>query len=200
MDNNLIRNLAIAACLGALTACTAMSTQQSTQQPDKSSPSAQQEPVAAPPVVPYFVRQPVAQQPEQQTSISKGSGIFVRDTAPQATATADETIAETGDITLNFKAADLNEFVRVVFEEILKHEQLVTSLINTLMDTAIEQKDHATNMFLQWFVTEQVEEEANVDEVLQQLKLAKDSKGALFMLDKQMATRTFTPPTAEGGA
>ncbi len=90
--------------------------------------------------------------------------------------------------------------VYTVFEEILKHEQHVTSLINRLMDTAIEQKDHATNMFLQWFVTEQVEEEANVDEVLQQLKLAKDSKGALFMLDKQMGTRTFTPPTAEGGA
>jgi ferritin len=82
----------------------------------------------------------------------------------------------------------------------LKHEQLVTSLINNLMDTAIEQKDHATNMFLQWFVTEQVEEEANVEEVLQQLELAQESKGALFMLDKDMATRTFTPPTAEGGA
>ena len=90
--------------------------------------------------------------------------------------------------------------VQTVFEEILKHEQHVTSLINQLMDTAIEQKDHATNMFLQWFVTEQVEEEANVDEVLQQLNLAKDSKGALFMLDKEMATRVFTPPAAEGGA
>ena len=90
--------------------------------------------------------------------------------------------------------------VFTVFEEILKHEQHVTSLINSLMDTAIEQKDHATTMFLQWFVTEQVEEEANVDEILQQLKLAKESKGALFMLDKEMATRTFTPPTAEGGA
>jgi ferritin len=90
--------------------------------------------------------------------------------------------------------------VVTVFKEILKHEQLVTSLINSLMDTAIEQKDHATNMFLQWFVTEQVEEEANVDEVLQQLELAQESKGALFMLDKDMGVRTFTPPSAEGGA
>lgn len=89
--------------------------------------------------------------------------------------------------------------VFTVFQEILKHEQHVTSLINGLMDTAIEQKDHATNMFLQWFVTEQVEEEANVDEVLQQLKLAKESKGTLFMLDREMGTRTFTPP-AQGGA
>ncbi len=90
--------------------------------------------------------------------------------------------------------------VVTVFQEILKHEQLVTSLINSLMDTAIEQKDHATNMFLQWFVTEQVEEEANVDEVLRQLELAQESKGALFMLDKDMSTRVFTPPSAEGGA
>ncbi len=90
--------------------------------------------------------------------------------------------------------------VVTVFQEILKHEQLVTSLINKLMDTAIEQKDHATNMFLQWFVTEQVEEEANVEEVLQQLDLAQESKGALFMLDKDMGTRVFAPPSAEGGA
>ncbi|MCP4450147.1 MAG: ferritin [Planctomycetes bacterium] len=90
--------------------------------------------------------------------------------------------------------------VLTVFQETLKHEQLVTILVNNLMDTAIEQKDHATNMFLQWFVTEQVEEEANVDEVLQQLELAQESKGALFMLDKDMGTRVFTPPSAEGGA
>lgn len=90
--------------------------------------------------------------------------------------------------------------VLTIFNEILKHERHVTALINKLMDTAIEQKDHATNMFLQWFVTEQVEEEANVDEVLQQLDLAQESKGALFMLDKDMGTRTFTPPSAEGGA
>jgi hypothetical protein len=49
-------------------------------------------------------------------------------------------------------------------------------------------------------VDEQVEEEANVDEVLQQLELAQESKGALFMLDKDMGVRTFTPPSAEGGA
>jgi len=128
MDKNLIRKLAMAACFGALTACTAMSTQQQTQQPEKPSSSTEQETVAAPPLVPYFVRQPVVQEQEQQepqTSITKGSGIFVRDTAAEAAATADKTIAETGDITLNFKAADLNEFVRVVFEEILKQNYLI---------------------------------------------------------------------------
>jgi ferritin len=87
-----------------------------------------------------------------------------------------------------------------VFKEILKHEQHVTALINGLMDTAIEQKDHATNMFMQWFVTEQVEEEKNVEEVIRQLNLAQESKGALFLLDKEMATRTFVPPAAQGGA
>jgi ferritin len=90
--------------------------------------------------------------------------------------------------------------VITVFKEILKHEQHVTALINTLMDTAIAEKDHATNMFIQWFVTEQVEEEKNVEEVLRQLNLAQESKGALFLLDKEMSTRTFTPPAAEGGA
>lgn len=90
--------------------------------------------------------------------------------------------------------------VMTVFKEILKHEQHVTALINGLMDTAIEQKDHASNMFLQWFVTEQVEEEKNVEEVIRQLDLAQESKGALFLLDKEMATRTFVPPAAQGGA
>ncbi|RKZ67673.1 MAG: type II secretion system protein GspD [Gammaproteobacteria bacterium] len=107
-----------------------MSTQQQTQQPEKPPPSTQQEPVAAPPAVPYFARQPVAQKPEPKTSIRKGSGVFVRDTTAEAAnaeaaATADETIAKTGDITLNFKAADLNEFVRVVFEEILTQNYLI---------------------------------------------------------------------------
>jgi len=120
----------MSACFAVLSSCTTMSTQQSTQQPDKPSQSAQQAPVAAPPVVPYFVREPVAQKSEPQTSISKGSGVFVRDTAAaaansEAAATVAETIAEAGDITLNFKAADLNEFIRVVFEEILTQNYLI---------------------------------------------------------------------------
>src|SRR5512133_3880017 len=60
-----------------------------------------------------------------------------------------------------------------VFEATLAHEQLVTSLINNLMDVAIKESDHATKSFLQWFVDEQVEEEANVEQILNNLRLIK---------------------------
>ena len=86
-----------------------------------------------------------------------------------------------------------------VFEETLKHEQLVTSLINNLVNVATEEKDHATSNFLQWFVAEQVEEEASATDVLDQLKIAKDSPQALLMLDRELGSRVFTyPPTTEG--
>lgn len=84
-----------------------------------------------------------------------------------------------------------------VFEETYKHEQHVTSLIEDLMTLAIEEKDYATSNFLQWFIDEQVEEEATASEVLEHLKLV-DGKGqALLMFDREFRTRTFTPPTAE---
>jgi ferritin len=85
-----------------------------------------------------------------------------------------------------------------VFEAVYKHEQKVTGLINDLVNLAVEEKDHATNSFLQWFVTEQVEEEDNASTVLSQLKLIKDSPQALFMMDKEMGQRVFTPPATEG--
>ena len=82
-----------------------------------------------------------------------------------------------------------------ICKKTLNHEQLVSSLINKLVDLAITEKDHASNMFLQWFVTEQVEEEANVVEIIQKLELTEEAKGALFILDKEMGTRVFVPPT-----
>jgi ferritin len=85
-----------------------------------------------------------------------------------------------------------------VFEATLKHEQKVTGLINDLMYLAREVKDNASEIFLQWFVNEQVEEEDNVSTVLGQLKLIKDSPQALYLMDKEMAQRIFTPPTTEG--
>ena len=85
-----------------------------------------------------------------------------------------------------------------VFEATYAHEQKVTGLINGLVDLAVEEKDHATNNFLQWFVNEQVEEEASADAVLQQLKMVKDSAEGMFMLDKELGQRVFTPPPAEG--
>jgi ferritin len=83
-----------------------------------------------------------------------------------------------------------------VFENTYKHEQKVTGLINDLVNLAVEARDHATNIFLQWFVTEQVEEEASADEVLQKLKLVGKDSGGLFMLDGEMGQRVFTPPAA----
>lgn len=85
-----------------------------------------------------------------------------------------------------------------VFQEILNHEQKVTGLINNLINLALEEKDHATNIFLQWFVSEQVEEEANVGAVLDKLKLIGKDTTALFTLDATLGQRVFTPPPAQG--
>jgi ferritin len=76
-----------------------------------------------------------------------------------------------------------------VFENALAHEQKVTGLIHALVDLAIEERDHASSSFLQWFVDEQVEEEASADAVVQQIKLAGDSGVALFMLDRELGAR-----------
>ncbi len=83
-----------------------------------------------------------------------------------------------------------------VFEKTLEHEQNVTSLINNLVDVAIEEKDHATQSFLKWFVDEQVEEEANVQEILDTLKLINGQGNGIFMLDREMRQRTFVDSTA----
>jgi len=86
-----------------------------------------------------------------------------------------------------------------VFEDVLAHEQKVTGLINGLVDLAIQEKDHATWSMLQWFVNEQVEEESNAEEIVQKMRMVSEEKGVglLYMLDKEMATRVFTPPAKE---
>jgi ferritin len=81
-----------------------------------------------------------------------------------------------------------------VFEETLKHEQSVTSLINNLVNLAIDERDHATNIFLQWFVSEQVEEEDTVNDVLGQLKMIGGEGQGMLMLDRELGQRVFTPP------
>jgi len=80
------------------------------------------------------------------------------------------------------------------FQDAYAHEQKVTGLINSLVDLAIVEKDHASNAFLQWFVTEQVEEESSADEVIKKIQLAGEQGGGMFMLDSELATRVFTPP------
>jgi len=85
------------------------------------------------------------------------------------------------------------------FEAAYTHELKVTSLINKLASLAQRENDYATGVLLQWYINEQVEEESNADGVVQQLKLIGDSSG-LFMLDRELATRVFTPPVAAGAA
>ena len=81
-----------------------------------------------------------------------------------------------------------------VFKAVLKHEEFVTSRINALMDVAEEERDRAAMIFLNWYLKEQVEEEANVGGVLAQLEMIGDDKNGLFALDKELATRTFVAP------
>jgi ferritin len=78
-----------------------------------------------------------------------------------------------------------------------EHECKITGLINQLVDLSIQESDHAANAFLQWFVSEQVEEEATAKSIVDKLKLAGDSSVALLMLDGELGQRTFTPPPAE---
>lgn len=85
-----------------------------------------------------------------------------------------------------------------VFKEAYTHECHVTNLINKLVDLSLAESDHATHNFLQWFVAEQVEEEASADEVVQQLELVGGQGHGLLMVDRELATRTFVMPMAEG--
>jgi len=76
-----------------------------------------------------------------------------------------------------------------VFEAGFKHEQHITSCFGKLMDLAKKEDDHATEIFLQWYVSEQVEEESNFDEIVAMLKLIGDHTGNLFMVDKRLGKR-----------
>lgn len=80
------------------------------------------------------------------------------------------------------------------FVAVAEHEAKVTALINGLMDLALAERDHATANMLQWFIAEQVEEEASAAEAVGKLKLIDKAQGGLFMLDNELAARVFTMP------
>ena len=86
-----------------------------------------------------------------------------------------------------------------VFEATLEHEQKVTGLINDLVDVALKERDHASHIFLQWFVSEQVEEEESVGGVLEQLRLMGEARGGLFMMDRELAKRGPSAGSEEAG-
>ena len=89
-----------------------------------------------------------------------------------------------------------NEFESVLdaFQKGLEHERVVTKRFYHLSDLAWEEREHATIAFLKWFIDEQVEEEATFDRHIQTLKRIMNDSNALFMLDNELANRTFTPP------
>jgi ferritin len=76
-----------------------------------------------------------------------------------------------------------------MFEEVYAHEQKVTSLIHNLLATARGENDYAAEVMLHWFVEEQVEEEANSSEIVERLKMIKDSPNGLMMMDRALAAR-----------
>jgi ferritin len=76
-----------------------------------------------------------------------------------------------------------------VFEQVLEHEQKVTAMINELYGLAVRENDYASQTFLQWFVTEQVEEEKNAGDVVETLKMVGDTSEALFLLDRELGRR-----------
>jgi len=80
------------------------------------------------------------------------------------------------------------------FQDTLKHEQFITKCINDLTELAVMEKDHASQIFLQWFITEQIEEEENDREILGKLKMVGDNGYGLLMLDKELGARVFVPP------
>lgn len=91
---------------------------------------------------------------------------------------------------LDIKKSEINvTTLKELFEKTLEHERVVTQYINELMDLALQEKDHATMAFLQWFVTEQIEEESTVADILDQLKLVENSGNGLFMIDRELGQR-----------
>ena len=79
-------------------------------------------------------------------------------------------------------------------QKTLAHEQLITSCINDLSEQAVKEKDHATQIFLQWFVTEQIEEENNDRDLIAKLKLVGDNGYGILMIDAEMGQRAFVAP------
>ena len=74
-----------------------------------------------------------------------------------------------------------------MFEKTLSHEQGVTAAFNDLVDAALAERDHATNIFLHWFVTEQIEEEATVNDIIGRVKLVGERGEGLYLIDNELA-------------
>ncbi len=104
-----------------------------------------------------------------------------------------------GRVSLTPIAGVATEFDGIIdiFEKSLAHEQKVTAMIDNLAELAIEAKDHASQSFLNWFVDEQVEEEANVIAILDNLRLISGEGNGIFLMDRELAVRIFKDETIE---
>lgn len=101
-----------------------------------------------------------------------------------------------GRVTFKGMEEPQNEFESLldVFKKALEHEKLVTKRIYNLMDLANEEKEHATISMLKWFIDEQVEEETTFKGLIKKLERLGENNHGIYMLDSELAQRTFTPP------
>ncbi|MBK6424088.1 MAG: ferritin [Gemmatimonadetes bacterium] len=84
-----------------------------------------------------------------------------------------------------------------IFQEVKKHEEKVTKSINDLYGLALDDRDYASQVFIQWFITEQVEEEKNSSQVLESVRRVGDNQAALVMLDRELGSRTSADEDGE---
>lgn len=125
----------------------------------------------------------------------KGFGHWLRVQFQEETGHAEKFInhllARGGHVVFRRIEAPPSEFGTMlqVFEHVLAHEREVTQFVHGLHDVALTEKDVATQVFLQWFITEQVEEEASVAEMVEKLRMVGDKGGALLYLDKEASKR-----------
>ena len=87
-----------------------------------------------------------------------------------------------------------------MFEDTLKHEQKVTSMINDLYALTHEENDFATQSMLKWFIDEQVEEEETAQTIIDNIKMIKDNGYGIYMLDKELGARTYTQASPLAGS
>jgi ferritin len=106
----------------------------------------------------------------------------------------DQLVDRGGVVSIGAVAAPGSEFGSTLplFEAVLKHERHVTESLNAFFALAASERDAATQIFLQWFVTEQVEEEKSVQEIVDRLRMVSDRPGSVLYLDKEYGKRGKT--------
>lgn len=89
---------------------------------------------------------------------------------------------------------DEYDSLQVIFEQILKHEKYITGSINDLYEICVNEKDYTTANFLHWYITEQIEEESLVNNILDKMKLAGNEKSGMFHIDKELDAMAAATP------